>query len=113
MATELSLSAYLGMSIDSLVKQGNSPSKIKNLVNSLLIEEAIKLTSDDESKSIDYYGIKPLFVAIKFILDNELSKLMEVPDEDRLPAMNEEIYRLEFITEYLESRIQGCKEKEE
>lgn len=111
--TELSLSAYLGMSIDSLVKQGNSPSKVRYLVNTLLVEEAMKLVEEDKSKPMDYYGVKPLFVAIKYIFDTELSKLQDIPDDSRFSDMDEEIHRLEFISDYLESRIKICKEREE
>ena len=111
--TELSLSAYLGMSIDSLVRQGNSPSKVKYLVNTLLIEEAMKLVEEDKSKPMDYFAVKPLFVAMKYIFDTELSKLQDVPNDYRFSDMDEEIKRLKFISDYLESRIKTCKEREE
>lgn len=110
--TELSLSTYLGMSIDSLVKQGNSPSKVRYLVNTLLVEEAIKLVEGDKSEPIDYYGIKPLFVGVKYIFDGELSKLQDIPEDYRFSDVDEEIKRLKFISDYLESRIKNCKEKE-
>ena len=110
--TELSLSAYIGMSIDSLIKQGHSPSKVRYLVNTLLIEEAMKLVEEDKSKPMDYYGIKPLFVAVKYVFDTEISKLQDIPEDYRFSDINEEIKRLNFILDYLESRIKNCKEKE-
>ena len=58
------LLAYIGQDINALLKVGYSPSQVKHLVSSNLIECVMKTVALKQDNQYDYYALKPLFIAL-------------------------------------------------
>lgn len=98
------LTAYIGMEINALLKEGYSASKTKHLVSAQLVEMIMNTVAITEGGKLDLYALKPLFVAVKYIVDLELSK--EKEDEfAALPQLAKDIDELSRLSSYLEKKI--------
>lgn len=105
------LLAYIGQDINALLKVGYSPSQVKHLVSSNLIECVMKTVALKQDNQYDYYALKPLFIALKYIVDMEISK--EAAEEySYLPQIQADIAELERISRYLDKKISLIKEEE-
>ena len=105
------LLAYIGQDINALLKVGYSPSQVKHLVSSNLIECVMKTVALKQDNQYDYYALKPLLIALKYIVDMEISK--EAAEEySYLPQIQADIAELERISRYLDKKISLIKEEE-
>lgn len=105
------LIAYIGQEIKSLLKVGYSPSQVKHLVSSNLIECIMKTVALKQDNQYEYYALKPLFIALKYLVDMEISK--EAAEEySYLPQIQADIAELERISRYLDKKISLIKEEE-
>ncbi len=100
------LTQFIGISISALVKEGYTTSQTRNIVCADLIENALQVARKEDS-TYDYYGLKPLFIALKYIFDNEIA--IKQNDID-IPQIAQNVKTLEFISEYLDKRIRTIKE---
>lgn len=106
------LLAYIGQEINSLLKVGYSPSQVKHLVSSNLVECIMKTVALKQDNRYDYYALKPLFVALKYIVDMDIEK--EAAEEyNYLPQIQSDIAELKRISRYLDKKISLIKEDEE
>ena len=104
------LTAYIGMEVNALLKEGYSPSKTKHLVSAQLVEMIMNTVAVKEGGELDLYAIKPLLVAVKYVIDLELKK--EKEDEFcALPEIAEDIEALTRLSRYLEKKIRLIKEE--
>ena len=71
------LTAYIGMEINALLKEGYSSSKTKHLVTAQLVEMIMNTVAVTEGGVLDLYAVKPMLVAVKYIVDLEISKEKE------------------------------------
>jgi hypothetical protein len=97
------LTMFLGASITALLKEGYTSSQVKNIVSANLVEEAMKISLTDDGTEYDYHGLKPIFVAINFILKREISKKENDID---VPQIAADVHKLKLITDYLSGRIE-------
>lgn len=104
------LLAYIGFEISALLRQGYSPSQTKHLVSSQLVECIMKTVAIKPDGEYDFYAIKPLFIALKYLIDNEIIK--EKADSfSYLPQIQADIAELTRISQYLDKKINLIKEE--
>lgn len=101
------LITYVGMEINALHKQGYSPSQVRHLVSSQLIECCLDTVARKSDGSFDLYALKPLFVAFKFLVDREYA---EKSKDSYIPQIQADMARLKAISDYVEHRIEVIKE---
>lgn len=104
------LLSYVGVEIDSLLKQGYSPSQTKHLVSSQLLELVMKTVAVKNDNEYDYYALKPMFVAFKYLIDMEYNQKKEF---SYLPEVQADLANLKNISNYLEHRISVIQESKD
>ena len=104
------LLSYVGMEIESLFEQGYSPSQTKHLVSSQLMELIMKTVAVKENKQYDYYALKPMFIAFKYLVDIEYDQKKEF---EYLPQVQSDLSNLKNISNYLEHRINVIEESKD
>lgn len=103
------LIAYIGMEINALLKEGYSSSKTKHLVTAQLVEMIMNTVAVTEGGVLDLYAVKPMLVAVKYIVDLEIRK--EKEDEfSALPALAKDIEELSRLSGYLDRKIRLINE---
>ena len=103
------LLAYIGMEINALLAQGYSSSQTKHLISAQLIEYIMKTVAVKEKEEYDLYALKPLLIAVKYIVDREIAKEQE-EEYSALPQIQKDIRELSQISEYLDKKISLIKE---
>ena len=104
------LTAYIGMEVNALLTEGYLPSKTKHLVCAQLIDMIMNTVAVKDGGGLDFYALKPVFVAVKYVVDLELSK--EKEDEySALPELAADIRELERLSDYLDKKIKLIKEE--
>ena len=98
------LLAYIGMEINALLAQGYSSSQTKHLVSAQLVECIMKTVAVKEKDEYDLYALKPLLVAVKYIVDREIAKEQE-EEFAALPQIQKDIRELKQISGYLDKKI--------
>ena len=92
------LTAYIGMEINALLKEGYSSSKTKHLVTAQLVEMIMNTVAVTDGGGLDLYAVKPMLVAVKYIVDLEISKEKEQLEQQLLDKME----RWEYLEELAE-----------
>lgn len=102
------LNAYTGLAIQALTKEGYSSSQIKHLISGSMIEYIMTTIAVDNDNGYDYYALKPMLVALKFIFDREL----QLKQEDAyIPQIQADMQMLKQLSDYLEKRIEVITDK--
>ena len=86
------LLSYIGFEISALLRQGYSPSQTKHLVSSQLVECIMKTVAIKTDGEYDFYAIKPLFIALKYLIDNEIIKEQADKALEAIAAAGEQGY---------------------
>lgn len=102
------LNAYLGVLLESLLKQGYSASEVKHLISAGLTEYIMETLSVDNDGSRDYYAIRPMLVAVKQVIDLEFKAKQE---DAYIPQVAADMAKLQELSKYLEHRIEVIKPK--
>lgn len=104
------LLAYVGMEISALLAQGYSSSQTKHLVSAQMTECIMKTIAIKEDGEYDLYALKPLLVAVKYIVDREIDK-EETEDYNYggLPQIQKDIRKLRQISGYLDQKIKAIR----
>ena len=97
------------MEINALLAQGYSSSQTKHLVSAQLVECIMKTVAVKEKDEYDLYALKPLLVAVKYIVDREIAKEQE-EEFAALPQIQKDIRELSQISGYLDKKINLIKE---
>ena len=103
------LTAYIGMEVNALLKEGYSPSKTKHLVTAQLVEMIMETVAVTTGGELDLFAVKPMLVSVKYIVDLELEK--EKEDEfSALPLLAKDIEELSRLSSYLDRKIRLINE---
>lgn len=102
MENQSSLTAFIGVNIAALLKEGYSATEAKHLVVGDLLEEAMKVAQKNDS-DYDNYALKPLFVALKYLLEREVTDKTKYA---YVPEIATDISNLQNIINYLDNRIE-------
>ena len=102
------LLAYIAMEINALLAHGYSSSQTNHLVSAQLIECIMKTVAVKEKEEYDLYALKPLLIAVKYIVDREIAKEQE-EEYSALPQIQKDIRELSQISEYLDKKINLIK----
>lgn len=97
--------SYIGICADALTSAGYSSSDARSIIATKLLEEVMNL-SIKEDKTYDYKTLLPLFKTFQHIFMKE--KSIKTVDA-YAPQVANDISKLDFIINYLDSRIKAIE----
>lgn len=106
--TNTELTTFIGVFVDSLLKEGYEASEVKRMISQDLINEALVLC-DKDGTSYDYYALQSLFLSVAYVLSKEIIQLKKEAGE--LPQAQAEIEKLKYIVDYLENKVKVANKK--
>ncbi len=106
--TSTELTSFIGVFVDSLIKEGYEPSEVKRIISQDLINEALILC-DKDGETYDYYALQSLFLSVSYVLSKEVYRLNKEAGE--FPQAQSEINKMKSVIEYLENKVKAVNNK--
>ncbi len=106
--TSTELTTFIGVFVDSLLKEGYSASEAKRMISQDLINESLVLC-DDGKGSYDYYALQSLFLSVSYVLSKEVNMLES--ETEKVPQIKNVIDKEKEIIAYLENRVKAVNKK--
>lgn len=103
------LSNFIGIYIDSLLKEGYPAETVKNMMVNTLMREVLAVSAEKEDNAYNQYALIPLYLSVSFLLRADVSKMIQSMGNKQIPQISSEITKLNHIISYFEKRVENLQ----